>query len=257
MISEWDTNGDKHTATVSFVDNGNYNWSVSYQNKAGKSAEKVDVSEQKTPYKFTVDTKSPSLELIYEKNIWDELLKTITFGIWNNGNVTVTATNAEDDISPIKSVSYFKYNGDTALDEGKLDKLYNEGEFKEYNNSITVSPGEQAVIYGRVEDYAGNYTYVSSNGIIADNKAPEITFDVSPKNKYGKIYNEDVDVYNGDVDVTVSVKDVCSGIKSINYKVYCDENVTQEDTYEFNITDPTKEQLETEMLRPKRIILIM
>lgn len=67
MISEWDTNGDKHTATVSFVDNGNYNWSVSYQNKAGKSAEKVDVSEQKTPYKFTVDTKSPSLELIYEK----------------------------------------------------------------------------------------------------------------------------------------------------------------------------------------------
>ena len=240
MISEWDTNGDKHTATVSFVDNGNYNWSVSYQNKAGKSAEKVDVSEQKTPYKFTVDTKSPSLELIYEKNIWDELLKTITFGIWNNGNVTVTATNAEDDISPIKSVSYFKYNGDTALDEGKLDKLYNEGEFKEYNNSITVSPGEQAVIYGRVEDYAGNYAYVSSNGIIADNKAPEITFDVSPKNKYGEIYN-------GDVDVTVGVNDECSGIKSINYKVYCDENVTQEDTYEFNITDPTKEQLETEI----------
>lgn len=247
MISEWDTNGDKHTATVSFVDNGNYNWSVSYQNKAGKSAEKVDVSEQKTPYKFTVDTKSPSLELIYEKNIWDELLKTITFGIWNNGNVTVTATNAEDDISPIKSVSYFKYNGDTALDEGKLDKLYNEGEFKEYNNSITVSPGEQAVIYGRVEDYAGNYAYVSSNGIIADNKAPEITFDVSPKNKYGEIYNGDVDVYNGDVDVTVGVNDECSGIKSINYKVYCDENVTQEDTYEFNITDPTKEQLETEI----------
>lgn len=29
--------------------------------------------------------------------------------------------------------------------------------------------------------------------------------------------------------------------------MYCDENVTQEDTYEFNITDPTKEQLETEI----------
>ena len=239
MISEWDTNGDKHTATVSFVDNGNYNWSVSYQNKAGKSAEKVDVSEQKTPYKFTVDTKSPSLELTYEKNIWDELLKTITFGIWNNGNVTVTATNAEDDISPIKSVSYFKYNGDTALDEGKLDKLYNEGEFKEYNNSITVSPGEQAVIYGRVEDYAGNYAYVSSNGIIADNKAPEITFDVSPKNKYGEIYN-------GDVDVTVGVKDVCSGIKNVHYEVINGNEVTQsEDLYNFNVKSPTKSQLET------------
>lgn len=143
--------------------------------------------------------------------------------------MTVTATNAEDDISPIKSVSYFKYNGDTALDEGKLDKLYNEGEFKEYNNSITVSPGEQAVIYGRVEDYAGNYAYVSSNGIIADNKAPEITFDVSPKNKYGEIYN-------GDVDVTVGVKDVCSGIKNVHYEVINGNEVTQsEDLYNFNV----------------------
>ena len=246
MISEWDTNGDKHTATVSFVDNGNYNWSVSYQNKAGKSAEKVDVSEQKTPYKFTVDKTSPSLELTYEKNIWSELLQTITFGIWSKSDVEVTA-NAKDDISPIKSVSYHKYNGDTALGEKELDELYNNGEFQEHNAPIKASPGEQAVIYGRVEDYAGNYTYVSSNGIIADNTAPKITFDVSPKNKYGKIYNGDVDVYNGDVDVTVGVNDECSGIKSINYKVYCDENVTQEDTYEFNITDPTKEQLETEI----------
>ena len=246
MISKWDTNGDKHTATVSFVDNGIYSWSVSYQNKAGKSAEKVDVSEQKTPYKFTVDKTSPSLKLTYEENTWNELLQTITFGIWSKSDVKVSA-NVEDGISPIKSVSYHKYNGDTALGDKELDELYNNGEFQEHNAPIKASPGEQAVIYGRVEDYAGNYTYVSSNGIIADNKAPEITFDVSPKNKYGKIYNEDVDVYNGDVDVTVSVKDVCSGIKSINYKVYCDENVTQEDTYEFNITDPTKEQLETEI----------
>ena len=244
MISEWDTNGDTHTAYVKFDKDANYDWSVSYQNKAGKSAEKVDVLEQKTPYKFTVDTKSPSLELIYEKNTWDELLKTITFGIWSKSDVEVTA-NVEDGISPIKSVSYYKYKGDTALGEVDLDKLYNEGKFKEYNNSITVSPDEQAVIYGRVEDYAGNYTYVSSNGIIADKTAPEITFDVSPKNKYGEFYNGDI--YNGDVDVTVGVKDVCSGIKSINYKVYCDENVTQEDAYEFNIKDPTKEQLETEI----------
>ena len=217
MISKWDTNGDTHTAYVKFDEDANYDWSVSYQNKAGKSAEKVDVSEQKTPYKFTVDKTSPSLKLTYEKNTWSELLQTITFGIWSKSDVEVTA-NAKDDISPIKSVSYHKYNGDTALGDKELDELYNNGEFQEHNAPIKASPGEQAVIYGRVEDYAGNYTYVSSNGIIADNKAPEITFDVSPKNKYGKIYNEDVDVYNGDVDVTVSVKDVCSGIKSINYR---------------------------------------
>ena len=245
MISEWDTNGDTHTAHVKFDENAKYDWSVSYQNKAGLKNSGVTETGD-CVYDFTVDNSAPSLKLTYEENMWNELLQTITFGIWSKSDVEVTA-NAKDDISPIKSVSYHKYNGDTALDEGKLDKLYNEGEFKEYNNSITVSPGEQAVIYGRVEDYAGNYAYVSSNGIIADNTAPKITFDVSPKNKYGKIYNGDVDVYNGDVDVTVGVNDECSGIKSINYKVYCDENVTQEDTYEFNITDPTKEQLETEI----------
>ena len=245
MISKWDTNGDKHTATVSFVDNGIYSWSVSYQNKAGLKNSGVTETGDYV-YDFTVDNSAPSLKLTYEENTWNELLQTITFGIWSKSDVKVSA-NVEDGISPIKSVSYHKYNGDTALGDKELDELYNNGEFQEHNAPIKASPGEQAVIYGRVEDYAGNYTYVSSNGIIADNKAPEITFDVSPKNKYGKIYNEDVDVYNGDVDVTVSVKDVCSGIKSINYKVYCDENVTQEDTYEFNITDPTKEQLETEI----------
>ena len=245
MISKWDTNGDTHTAYVKFDEDANYDWSVSYQNKAGLKNSGVTETGDYV-YDFTVDNSAPSLKLTYEENTWNELLQTITFGIWSKSDVKVSA-NVEDGISPIKSVSYHKYNGDTALGDKELDELYNNGEFQEHNAPIKASPGEQAVIYGRVEDYAGNYTYVSSNGIIADNKAPEITFDVSPKNKYGKIYNEDVDVYNGDVDVTVSVKDVCSGIKSINYKVYCDENVTQEDTYEFNITDPTKEQLETEI----------
>ena len=246
MISEWDTNGDTHTAHVKFDENAKYDWSVSYQNKAGLKNSGVTETGDYV-YDFTVDNSAPSLELKYKNNDpWKEIIKTITFGIFDKDDVTVTA-NANDNISPIKSVSYHKYNGDNALGEKELDELYNNGEFQEHNAPIKASPGEQAVIYGRVEDYAGNYTYVSSNGIIADNTAPKITFDVSPKNKYGKIYNGDVDVYNGDVDVTVGVNDECSGIKSINYKVYCDENVTQEDTYEFNITDPTKEQLETEI----------
>ena len=77
MISEWDTNGDTHTAYVKFDEDANYDWSVSYQNKAGKCAEKVDVSEQKTPYKFTVDKTSPSLELTYEKNKYDKKKKSL------------------------------------------------------------------------------------------------------------------------------------------------------------------------------------
>ena len=106
----------------------------------------MDVSEQKTPCKFTVDKTSPSLELTYEKNIWSELLQTITFGIWSKSDVEVTA-NAKDDISPIKSVSYHKYNGDNALGEKELDEFYNNGKFTECKNFATISSEERFVIY--------------------------------------------------------------------------------------------------------------
>ena len=132
MISEWDTNGDTHTAHVKFDENAKYDWSVSYQNKAGLKNSSVTETGDYV-YDFTVDNSAPSLKLMYEKNIWEELLKTITFGIWSKSDVTVTA-NANDNISPIKSVSYHKYNGDTALGEKELDELYNNGKFTECKN---------------------------------------------------------------------------------------------------------------------------
>ena len=64
MISKWDTNGDKHTATISFVDNGIYSWSVSYQNKAGLKNSGVTETGDYV-YDFTVDNSAPSLKLMY------------------------------------------------------------------------------------------------------------------------------------------------------------------------------------------------
>ena len=238
MISKWDTNGDKHTATVSFVDNGIYSWSVSYQNKAGLKNSGVTETGDYV-YDFTVDNSAPSLKLTYEENTWNELLQTITFGIWSKSDVKVSA-NVEDGISPIKSVSYHKYNGDTALGDKELDELYNDGKFTECENFATISSEERFVIYFRAEDYAGNYTYVSSNGIVVDKTAPQITLtsDVANENGY----------YNKDVKVNVGVDEMspnCSGIKNVYYEVINGNEVTQSgNLYNFDVKSPTKSQFE-------------
>ena len=81
MISEWDTNGDTHTAHVKFDENAKYDWSVSYQNKAGLKNSGVTETGDYV-YDFTVDNSAPSLELKYKNNDpWKEIIKTITFGI--------------------------------------------------------------------------------------------------------------------------------------------------------------------------------
>ena len=151
----------------------------------------------------------------------------------------VTA-NAKDDISPIKSVSYHKYNGDTALGDKELDELYNDGKFTECENFATISSEERFVIYFRAEDYAGNYTYVSSNGIVVDKTAPQITLtsDVANENGY----------YNKDVKVNVGVDEMspnCSGIKNVYYEVINGNEVTQSgNLYNFDVKSPTKSQFE-------------
>ena len=96
------------------------------------------------------------------------------------------------------------------------------------------------MIYFRAEDYAGNYTYVSSNGMVVDKTAPQITLipDVANENGY----------YNKNVNVNVKVDEMssnCSGIKNVHYEVRNGNEVTKSgNLYNFDVKNPTKSQLE-------------
>ena len=107
----------------------------------------------------------------------------------------------------------------TALDQKALDKVSTWKPFSE----MSVNDNKQFVIYLKITDNAGNYRYISTNGLIVDDNhpyaesvAPEIT--VSPEYPRNGIYNGDVNV---DIEVTdPMVGGTYSGLKDISYSVF-------------------------------------
>ena len=129
--------------------------------------------------------------------------------------------------------------------------LYEEKEiFKPYKNYI-VDEDRQFVVYLKITDYAGNYTYINSEGYIVDQKASSITLTPSAANgfydaaankggQYG-LYNK-----NSNVKVDVKVEDAkpYSGIKTVDYWVENNNVRTQEgNLFTFDIENPAQKDL--------------
>ena len=238
MLSSWEHIGDTHKATLTFREEGNYQWSLSYTNKADLSAESAKVSGDSV-YNFTVDKMAPDASIELEKTVWNRLIEKLTFGIWKNYSVTPEA-KGNDLISPLYDIKYYKSNLTTALSKEDLISLYDNGMFVE--EKFTVSPDEQFVVYARVTDYAGNTTYISTDGIIVDNTESKITLTPDKANENG-LYNKDVNV---DIEVNDEVVDgkAYSGIKTVSYIVENKGIITQEGTlYTFDKENPIQEDL--------------
>lgn len=234
MISSWVTNGDIHTATIKFAGDANYTWSMTYTNLADNDNQAVKADGCTTPFTFAVDTNNPTGTVSVNQNVWDKILNVITFGIYTNTKLDINATSA-DATSPT-SIEYFKTNNPKALTADELDAE----SFSAFNR-FSVNSDEQFTVYLKIKDFAGNYTYVSSNGCIVDQKSSIIseTVETKPTNN----------IYNQKVKVNVKVDDAepYSGIKSVDYWVVKDNdnaNPTQSgNLFTFNIANPTQADL--------------
>lgn len=259
----WSNDGDKHTANIVFTSEGHYNWSYSYENKAGLNAS-VNQSGG-NEYAFSIDKVQPSGEIAVTSDAWkddksfswESLLDKLTFGIFSNDTVYVGLKNNEgnDTLSGFQKVDYYKSTSDTVLSESELKVLFEKNSFS--SEKITVNSDEQFAVYARIVDNAGNVTYLGTDGVIYDLTVSEITFDVIDKPNENSIYGvNNVSKYdvNGKkvtgikvgVNVTENISDTAyySGLKEIKYDIKLGDVVTQSGVlYSFNNQSPSKADL--------------
>lgn len=235
MIGEWKHSGNVHTVRISFAEDGNYTWKLSYTNRAGISCMWEQVrAKGDSPWTFTVDGTIPSGSLTVEERTFHKLLTVLTFGLYRSRSVKVTAV-AQDATSPVV-MEYYKTDHAPALTQEQLRKLWHEDErnrkkpgyvpyFQKYTGAFTVPDkerDERFVIYLRISDYAGNDTYVSSEGYLVDRTPCDITLTPEKTNENG--------IYQKDVKVAVRVREPepYAGIRRITYEVKNRGQVTQQ-----------------------------
>ena len=148
-----------HTLTITYPGDANYDFGISYTDKAGNVMNTVDTGSSMSPYHFTVDTTSPSGSVtVSGLGTWNTLVSYRTFGLWSRTAVDIGA-GYQDATSSVYSVEYYKTARTTAMTVSELNAL-GSSEWTAYS-LFTIRPDDQFTIYLRIEDRSGNVTYVS------------------------------------------------------------------------------------------------
>ena len=119
---------------------------------------------------YKIDKTAPTGTVALNKNPWwKNVLNAITFGLFFKDDVNVKLT-AADEASGVKSVLYFK--SDRILSDEDVRAITDWTESRDFD--IEAKDMDKFIIYVRIEDNAGNITYIGSDGAIFDTSAPEI-----------------------------------------------------------------------------------
>lgn len=186
--AKWKHDGTKHWKECTNANCDNSAGYISYEAEhSGGTAtyfKKAVCSTCGTEYgELATDTTLPTGEIKVKDNIWNSFLNTITFGKYFKETQKVTIAGTDDsyqadgfDSSKNVKVSYLLVSGSDAkayTTKALADK-YSAKEFKEYTESFNIDPDDKYVVFARIEDHAGNVTFVSSDGMIVDATAPTV-----------------------------------------------------------------------------------
>lgn len=249
----WETEGDKRTLSLEFKDDANYVLDLSYTDLSGRKRFEKDL-------RFTVDKTAPTGEIFCDgQPIGYQFLEIITFGIFSNKDVNLKL-KYKDNTAGVKNAWYYKYNpgldkvdengnvkGLTReeLDSKKLSslKVNDNGE-----NDLLITSEEQVIIYEKIEDKAGNVTYLNSkDGVIVDKTNPgEPKIEIITEQPVHGIFNKDV-------KVKLSVEDTesggtYSGLKEVSYEILKDGKVTQNHKEEFKPSARKKSYVKDDLI---------
>lgn len=209
------------------------------------SGETTDLAGNHASYAthyFTVDHTPPTGKILTtmesQKAEDERLSSTHAFSIYGKNAGTFTR-EAADQTSGVASIDYMIYKpGAEARGgiRGYTAEALAGARWAPWTNDIRISPDDQAIVYMRIIDRAGNTTYISTkDGVITEATAPQITIEIK----------NEKDFYNSDVNFSIVATDpeknnTYSGLKSVSYRVLKDGKATQEGKYDEELSDKTQ-----------------
>lgn len=135
---------------------------------------------------YAKDTNKPTGKIqIKERTWWESFIHAITFGLFYKEKVTVEITASDD--------SYSQAGYDETKHAVKIEYLISSialseetvknSAFTEYKGEIDLSDDSRYVVYARLNDFAGNEEYISTDGFVIDTTPPVIEIDADGQSK--------------------------------------------------------------------------
>lgn len=117
------------------------------------------------------DITAPDTEIKVSNKTWKSILNTITFGLFfkETQKAEITATDEGSGVN-----KYYYYVDKSGSEESLTEKQLQAVDWKE-GESVTFSEDSNYVIYAKVTDKAGNIKYISTDGIVIDTIAPQVS----------------------------------------------------------------------------------
>ena len=117
------------------------------------------------------DITAPDTEIKVSNKTWKSILNTITFGLFfkETQKAEITATDEGSGVN-----KYYYYVDKSGSEESLTEEQLQSVDWKE-GTSVTFSEDSNYVIYAKVTDKAGNIKYVSTDGIVIDTIAPQVS----------------------------------------------------------------------------------
>ena len=135
---------------------------------------------------YAKDTNKPTGRIeIKGRTWWESFIHAITFGLFYKEKVTVEITASDDSYSQAGydetkhavKIEYLISNTELSLDTVK------NSAFTEYKGEIDISDDSRYVVYARLNDFAGNEEYISTDGFVIDTTPPVIEVDADGQSK--------------------------------------------------------------------------
>ena len=169
------------SSTLTFTLNKGYSKTKNFAVKVNGETVQLDNNNQYTinniqkntniTVEGVADITAPDTEIKVSNKTWKSILNKITFGLFfkETQKAEITATDEGSGVN-----KYYYYVDKSGSEESLTEKQLQAVDWKE-GTSVTFNEDSNYVIYAKVTDKAGNIKYVSTDGIVIDTIAPQVS----------------------------------------------------------------------------------